>query len=247
MKSFEVALAAMFATAFVTAQIPDLPQLVSSGLPDTYPASYSQQPSTACLTAITTSLAAASTVCALADVPSYRKGSIPLADLDSHIHKLEVFQAAFCTTACGAALKAYTNAVIISCSRDPTMNHSSVASTCGIVQVNIVFEMIKRGSPGSDPISQLFCNPCGAQFAKACQSIANGTYHDTSINSKYQNAADQIGGYIAQCPGGPPTPATNGVLSATALSVPATSSASSYGVRSRLAFLAALAAIGAML
>ncbi|RKO90394.1 hypothetical protein BDK51DRAFT_48451 [Blyttiomyces helicus] len=62
---------------------------------------------------------------------------------------------------------------------------------------------------GSDLIRQLFCNPCGAQKAKALQAMA-----------AYLETANELAHVLATCPGGPPTPVADGTLSATALSVP---------------------------
>ncbi|RKO83198.1 hypothetical protein BDK51DRAFT_30799, partial [Blyttiomyces helicus] len=122
MKTHTLALAAALATTSVTAQdssTPDLSQFgiqLIGGLPGTYPATYSQQPSPSCLNVLTTSLAAASSACALSDLPNSSSLSNPLAvNFNQMVQNLEVFSAAFCTVACGNALKAYTSAVVAGC------------------------------------------------------------------------------------------------------------------------------------
>ncbi|RKO86054.1 hypothetical protein BDK51DRAFT_48337 [Blyttiomyces helicus] len=270
MRSFELALATLPATTSVTGQGFSTPAAVQlgissliGGLPGTYPATYAQQPSPTCLNAITSALAAASTTCALNHLPSpsFQSNSLNI-NFNEEIQNLEVFSTAFCTTACGAALKNYASAVVagcgteqifyqdalavypgdiqtllneqvlLTCSQDPSKGSTSSESNCGVIQMNIAANIVKSLSFSSNTTSQLFCNPCGAQNAKAYQSIAAAKYADTTLDAKFGITANKLAGIIASCPGGPPTPVADGVLSATAVSGAPASNSSSNPVTS---------------
>ncbi|RKO94447.1 hypothetical protein BDK51DRAFT_51180 [Blyttiomyces helicus] len=201
MKFLELTLAAVLATTSVHAQNVTINWAVAfiGGLPGTYPPTFDSQPSPACLVAVTKSLAAAESACALSDIPRMDLISlgpgvpVPASQYPNLLSNVKTFTAAFCTTACGTALQDYAKAAVAACGTTAIYYSNSTSVFPADIQI-LIDEQVKLSCSHDPTLNQKDVSSyCPVVLSKSviqmyesnAYSVSNAMFTDAALRTLY--------------------------------------------------------------